>query len=47
MHTFAYNRKWLGEVYRSKQVQAFAEAVDAEDWLVITVLVKFIGRDSR
>ncbi len=47
IHNFAYNRKWLGKAYRSKQVQAFPEEVDADDWLVITVLVKFIGRSSR
>jgi len=47
VHTFVYNRKWLGTVYRSKQVEAFAVDDGKGDWLVITVVVKFFGRSSR
>jgi hypothetical protein len=46
-HTFAYNRKWLGQSYRSTVIEAFAQEVAADTWLVITVVVKFIGRVSR
>ena len=46
-HTFAYNRKWLGRSYRTKVVEAFAQEVTADTWLVITVVVKFIRRSSR
>ena len=46
-HSFGYNRKWLGTKYRSKQVEAFAEQVAEDDWLVITVVVKFVGRSAR
>jgi hypothetical protein len=40
-HTFAYNRKWLGNVYRRKLVEAFAAADGPDDWIVITVVVKY------
>ena len=45
-HTFAYNRKWLGTHYDHKIVEAFAidesgDEDDVEDWLVITVIVKY------
>jgi hypothetical protein len=40
-HTFAYNRKWLGVVYRRKRVEAFAVDEGVDDWLVVTVIVKF------
>jgi hypothetical protein len=46
-HTFGYNRKWLGKAYRSKRVEAFAVEEKPDDWLVITVVVKFFGRISR
>ena len=40
-HVFAYNRKWLGQSYASKEVQAFAEREAADNWLVLTVIVRF------
>jgi hypothetical protein len=46
-HVFAYNRRWRGTIYRSKRVEAFAAEVKKDEWLVITVVVKFIGRTSR
>jgi hypothetical protein len=39
-HGFAYNRKWLGKSYRNKRLEVIA-VEDGEDWLVITVVVKF------
>ena len=40
-HTFAYNRKWLGKIYRRKTVEAYAADEGVEDWLVVTVIVKY------
>jgi hypothetical protein len=40
-HRFAYNRRWEGKMYRSKTVEAYAVDRGAEDWLVITVIVKY------
>lgn len=40
-HTFAYNRKWQGASYQRKMVQAFAVEQDDDEWLVITVVVKY------
>lgn len=37
---FAYNAVWRGRPYATKQVEAFA-ILENEDWLVITVIVKF------
>jgi len=43
-HTFAYNRRWLGKLYRRKSVEAYAvdesPGEGEEDWLVVTVIVK-------
>ena len=36
---FAYNAEWRGRSYGTKQVEAIA--VEEEDWLVITVIVRF------
>lgn len=41
VHTFAYNRKWLGKSYHHKTVEAFATERGMNDWLVITVIVKY------
>ena len=41
VHTFTYNRKWLGRLYAKKQVEAFAQAEPDGTWLVVTVVVKF------
>jgi hypothetical protein len=46
-HTFGYHRKWRGTMYRSKRVEAFAVDEGGDNWLVITVVVKFLGRMSR
>ena len=40
-HTFAYNRKWLGTSYRRKTVDAFAVGEGEDDWLVISVIVRY------
>ena len=40
-HTFAYNRKWQGTLYRRKTVEAFAIDEGVDDWLVITVIVMY------
>lgn len=37
---FPYNAQWRGKLYAMKQIEAFAVRED-EDWLVITVVVKF------
>ncbi len=37
---FVYNKKWRGKHYSTKQIEAIAVPV-ADDWLVITVIVKF------
>ena len=36
---FAYNGLWRGRTYSTKQVEAYV--VPGDDWLVITVIVKF------
>jgi hypothetical protein len=41
VHTFTYNRKWLGRRYAKKQVEAFAEPEPDGNWLVVTLIVKF------
>jgi hypothetical protein len=46
-HTFAYHRKWQGVVYRNKTIEAFAVEEKKDEWLVITVVVKYSGRTSR
>ncbi|MGH7215394.1 MAG: hypothetical protein ACREIT_11580 [Tepidisphaeraceae bacterium] len=38
---FAYNRKWLGRSYAHKQVEALAVDQGGDQWLVITVIVRF------
>jgi hypothetical protein len=40
-HAFAYNRKWQGRTYRRKAVEAFAVEEAFDEWLVITVIVKY------
>jgi len=37
---FAYNAQWRGRWYASKQIEAYA-VLEAQDWLVITVIVKY------
>jgi hypothetical protein len=39
--TFAYNRKWQGTHYRQKAVESYAVERDQDDWLVVTVIVKY------
>jgi hypothetical protein len=41
VHTFAYNRKWQGRIYRRKIVEAYAVEETPDRWLVITVIVKY------
>lgn len=38
---FPYREEWRGRCYETKQLEAYAVAEDG--WLVITVIVKFIG----
>ena len=40
--SFVFNAEWRGKRYASKQVDAFATQTGPGDWLVITVIVKFI-----
>jgi hypothetical protein len=40
---FTFAGEWRGQRYRSKQVEAYAVEA-ADDWLVITVLVKFFAQ---
>ena len=42
---FAFDARWRGSRYASKQVEAYAVKED-EGWLVITVIVKFFGHDG-
>ncbi len=37
---FAFNAEWRGRFYTTKQVEAIS-VKENEDWLVITVIVKF------
>lgn len=37
---FPFNAEWQGKVYATKKVEAIA-VKENEDWLVITVIVKF------
>ena len=37
---FPYNDLWRGKHYANKQIEAIA-VQESEDWLVITVIVKF------
>ncbi|HEX5078356.1 MAG TPA: hypothetical protein VFV80_04340 [Geminicoccaceae bacterium] len=37
---FAFSASWRGRRYRTKQIEAFA-VEEGDDWLVITVLVKY------
>ncbi len=40
--SFAFNAEWRGKPYAIKQVDAFAVETSPGEWLVITVIVKFI-----
>ncbi|MGI8424192.1 MAG: DUF4258 domain-containing protein [Chloroflexota bacterium] len=46
-HTFAYNRKRLGKLYSHKSVLAYAVAKPPDEWLVVTVVVKYFNRGRR
>jgi len=37
---FPFNSSWRGKHYASKQIEAYAVKED-EDWLVITIIVRF------
>ena len=39
---FPFTGTWRGRSYATKQVEAYA-VQDGDDWLVITVIVKFFG----
>jgi hypothetical protein len=39
-HNFTYDRNWKGKYFRTKQVESYA-VVEANSWLVITVLIKY------
>lgn len=39
-HNFIFNASWNDKYYLTKQVEAFA-VKENDDWLVITVLVKY------
>jgi hypothetical protein len=39
---FNYNRMWMGKRYSAKSVHAFAAPQGKCDWLIVTVIVKFL-----
>lgn len=41
-HNFSFAGRWRGRAYSTKQVEAYA-VPESEDWLVITVVVKYFG----
>jgi hypothetical protein len=42
---FSFGAEWRGRRYASKQVEAYA-VKEGEDWLVITVIVKYFGQEE-
>jgi len=46
-HTFAYNRKWLGTLYSHKTLLAYAVVKPGNEWLVVTVIVKFFSKRKQ
>ena len=42
---FPFDGEWRGRRYGSKQVEAYATG-QADDWLVITVIVKYFGQEG-
>jgi hypothetical protein len=42
---FAFDGQWRGRRYSSKQVEAYA-VKEGEGWLVITVVVRYFGREG-
>ena len=38
---FAFSGKWLGKRYTMKEVHAIAARKATDDWLIITVIVKY------
>jgi hypothetical protein len=42
---FSFDGEWRGRQYGSKQVEAYAVR-QGEDWLVITVIVKYFGQEG-
>ena len=40
-HKFTYNRKWQGQTYAHKTVEAYVVDEGTKGWFVITVIVKF------
>lgn len=38
---FPFNAEWRGKFYATKKVEVIAVKENEEDWLVITVIVKF------
>ncbi len=41
VRNFAFNAEWRNKPYATKQVEAIAVAVNQDNWLVITVIVRF------
>jgi hypothetical protein len=40
--SFPFNAEWRGKRYAIKQIDAFAAEISPGEWLVITVIVKFL-----
>jgi len=38
---FPFNAEWREKTYAAKQIDAIAVETESEEWLVITVIVKF------
>ena len=39
---FPFNDQWRGRAYSTKQVEVFAVEENVEDWLIITVITRFV-----
>lgn len=46
-HRFTYHRKWNDRPYSHKMILAYAVETSKDEWLVVTVVVKFFNRRSR
>jgi hypothetical protein len=38
---FPFGKMWLGKTYRTKQIHAIAARQGPDEWLIVTVIVKF------
>jgi len=45
-HNFSFDSRWRDRTSSTKQIEAYA-LPEGEDWLVITVVVKYLGQTKR